>query len=54
MPWPGTTVTINHAVAGQCVLDVAISVQPGASIVVPNGKTFRAAANITLPAITNQ
>lgn len=50
----GTTVTINHAVAGQCVLDVMISVQPGASIVVPNGKTFRAAANITLPAITNQ
>lgn len=50
----GTTVTINHAAAGQCVLDVPISVQPGASITVPNGKTFRAAANITLPAITTQ
>lgn len=50
----GTTVTINHAAAGQCLLDVPISVQPGASITVPNGKTFRAGANITLPAITTQ
>jgi hypothetical protein len=50
----GIEVFINHSNGGQCVLNVPVTVSTGGKITVNAGKTFRAAANITLPAITTQ
>lgn len=50
----GTEIIVNHSNGGQCILNIPITVLPGGKISVPNGKTLRAAANIILPAITNQ
>jgi uncharacterized delta-60 repeat protein len=49
----GIEVVIDHANGGQCILNIPITVQTGGKITVPAGKTFRAAANIILPAISN-
>ncbi|MCA0383454.1 MAG: hypothetical protein LCH58_14935 [Bacteroidetes bacterium] len=50
----GTQVVIDHIAGGIMILDVPVTLQSGAKIILANGKTFRVNAPITVPAITQQ
>jgi hypothetical protein len=44
----GSSIVINHAAAGQCILNVAQTIAAGASVTVPTGKNLIVAGNLII------